>query len=184
MSTAISEQISRIETAKTDISNAVAAKGVTIPADTPIDEYASYIAQIDTGIKVNDIYRVGTIYMSTSPTSPGLLFGGGWEQLKDRFLLGAGTSYTVNSTGGSATVTLTVDQIPSHKHTIKEKWQDNAAVHNHGSMEGYVAQGSNYNEGGTGFTNDSNAILETGGGQSHSNMPPYRVVYMWRRVAW
>ena len=181
MSTAISEQINRIKQAKPDIRNVVAEKGVTIPADTPIDEYASYIAQIDTGISIDDVYPVGAIYISYRAASPAQLFGGRWVQIYDRFLLAVGYNYVGGATGGSATVTLTVDQIPSHKHTIKEKWQDNAAVHNHGSMEGYVAQGSNYSEGGVGFTNDTNAMLETGGGQSHSNMPPYLAVYMWRR---
>ena len=184
MSTAISEQINRIETAKTDISNAVAAKGVTIPADTPIDEYASYIAQIDTGIHINDVYRIGTIYMSTSSTSPGSIFGGGWEQIKGRFLLGAGNNYTVNSTGGSATVTLTANQIPRHTHAAGATNVKYLTIDNSGSSwkipitSGSVS-GDSY--GMAGFTTNT---ASTGGSQSHDNMPPYLVVYMWRRVTW
>ena len=65
------------------------------------------------------IYPVGSIYMSVNNTSPATLFGGTWEQLKDTFLLAAGTSYSAGSTGGAATVTLTAAQsgVPSHAHT-------------------------------------------------------------------
>ena len=63
------------------------------------------------------VYPVGSIYMSTNNTSPATLFGGTWEQLKDRFLLGAGDTYTAGNTGGAATHTLTTTEIPSHTHT-------------------------------------------------------------------
>ena len=48
------------------------------------------------------IYPVGSIYMSVNATSPASLFGGTWEQLKDRFLLAAGDTYAAGSTGGEA----------------------------------------------------------------------------------
>ena len=66
---------------------------------------------------VLDAYPVGSIYMSVNSTSPASLFGGTWEQLKDRFLLGAGDTYTNGSTGGESTHTLTVDEMPSHTHS-------------------------------------------------------------------
>lgn len=64
------------------------------------------------------VYPVGSIYMSVNSTSPATLFGGTWEQLKDRFLIGAGSSYAVNATGGSTTHTLTTSEMPSHTHTF------------------------------------------------------------------
>ena len=54
---------------------------------------------------VDSIYPVGSIYMSVNSTSPATLFGGTWSQLKDRFLLGAGDTYSNGATGGAATVT-------------------------------------------------------------------------------
>lgn len=60
---------------------------------------------------VDSIYPVGSIYMSVNSTSPATLFGGTWSQLKDRFLLGAGDTYSNGATGGVATVTLTTSQI-------------------------------------------------------------------------
>ena len=37
--------------------------------------------------------------------------------LRDRFVVGAGNSYSVGATGGSSTVTLSTNQIPAHSHT-------------------------------------------------------------------
>lgn len=124
---------------------------------------------------INIIYPVGSIYMSVNSTSPQTLFGGTWTQLKDRFLLGAGSTYSNGATGGAATHTLTVDQIPSHRHTI------------HGRIDRYQGSGTvfrelyGYNESGG---NDNNIeSYATGGGKAHNNMPPYLVVYMWKRTA-
>ena len=58
---------------------------------------------------VNLIYPVGSIYISTSSTNPGSLFGGTWQAYgQGRTLIGAGTgndgstsmSFTANATGG------------------------------------------------------------------------------------
>ena len=67
---------------------------------------------------LNLVYPVGSIYLSSNSTNPGTLFGGTWTQIKDRFILTAGNSYTVNSTGGAATVTLSVSNMPSHSHSF------------------------------------------------------------------
>lgn len=63
------------------------------------------------------IYPIGSIYMSANSTSPATLFGGTWTQLKDQFLLCAGSTYNAGSTGGSANVTLTTANMPAHTHT-------------------------------------------------------------------
>ena len=43
------------------------------------------------GLDFDKIYPIGSIYISANSTNPHDLFGGTWEQLKDRFLLGCGT---------------------------------------------------------------------------------------------
>lgn len=145
----------------------------------------AYIKHIDTKqIKVNGkdifdidkIYPIGSIYMSVNSTNPSVLFGGTWEQLKDRFLLGSGNTYSNGATGGAATVTLNINQIPVHSHA-----QVVTANPGTGSINGrrdYVSDNtglSSYQQG----VNTYNA----GGGQAHNNMPPYLVVYMWKRTA-
>ena len=62
-------------------------------------------------------YPVGSYYMSSNSTSPATLFGGTWTQIQNRFIFAAGSGYSVNSTGGSATKTLVTDNIPSHSHS-------------------------------------------------------------------
>lgn len=69
-------------------------------------------------VTVDSIYPVGSIYMSVNSTDPGILFGGTWEQLQGKFLLGASTTYSAGSTGGEASHTLTSSEMPSHTHTF------------------------------------------------------------------
>jgi microcystin-dependent protein len=42
----------------------------------------------------------------------------GTPNLRDRFVIGAGSTYAVNATGGSATATLATTNLPSHTHSI------------------------------------------------------------------
>lgn len=131
-----------------------------------------YIAENDrTNIKEIRalIYPVGSIYMSVNNTNPSTLFGGTWVQLQNRFLLGAGSSYTAGATGGSATHTLTIDEMPSHSHGLK-----NDKTGGSGSAKWVINSSASS---GTGV------ITNTGGNQAHNNMPPYLVVYMWKRTA-
>lgn len=120
-----------------------------------------------------NVYPVGSIYLSVNSTSPASLFGGTWTQLQNRFLLGAGSNYANGATGGAATHTLTIDEIPSHDHA----YVSSAAF-------GTVPSGSAIapiwgdQYGGTGIRTGL-----TGGGAAHNNMPPYLAVYMWKRVS-
>lgn len=121
---------------------------------------------------VNTIYPVGSIYMSINDTNPSTLFGGKWEQLKDRFLLGAGDTYTNGATGGEATHILSIDEIPSHDH----KQRVGTGTGSWGSLFATVN--------GTGPTTVLETyVYNTGGGQPHNNMPPYLAVYMWKRIS-
>lgn len=55
--------------------------------------------------------------MSVNATSPTDLFGGTWEALEQgRVLIGQGSSYPAGSTGGEATHTLSLNEMPSHNH--------------------------------------------------------------------
>ena len=69
-------------------------------------------------------FPVGAIYMSVDSRNPSQIFGGTWEQIKDKFLLCAGTTYKPGTSGGSANhshttgnCTLTSNQMPSHSHS-------------------------------------------------------------------
>ena len=126
-------------------------------------------------IITDSIYPVGSIYMSVDSTSPATLFGGTWEQLKDRFLLGAGDTYTAGNTGGEATHTLTVNEIPSHTHTANT--YTGGTVTQPDYVDGVAINWV------SAYRTSIGTINNTGGGLAHNNMPPYLVVYVWKRTA-
>jgi hypothetical protein len=127
------------------------------------------------------IYPVGSIYMSVNSTSPAILFGGYWEQIQDRFLLSAGSTYIAGSTGGEATHTLTINEIPSHTHSHKDN--DGKLVSWIGGHSGGIAYARSDNEYCLNAWADNNGNADnTGGGQAHNNMPPYLAVYVWKRT--
>ena len=92
----------------------------------------------------------------------------GTPDLRDKFLVGAGSGYNLGNTGGTNTVTLTVAQMPSHNHNIySQDYSANFVTPNAvGSAYTRVAGGWAYN-----------AIQYTGGNQPHENRPPYFAVY-------
>ncbi len=82
------------------------------------------------------IYPVGSIYMSVNSTSPASLFGGTWEELKDKFLLGAGDIYLSGATGGEASHILTTAEMPQHQHDNEIAVTATQASHNHEALTG------------------------------------------------
>ena len=84
-------------------------------------------------------HPVGSLYWTSSSENPAVTFGGGtWKQIKDRFVIAAGDTYNeVDATGGSATVTLGITQIPAHTHGLNSHThtltpQGTVSSHNHG----------------------------------------------------
>lgn len=133
------------------------------------------------GIAVNrkilaDImYPVGSIYISTVSTSPATLFGGSWTQITNRFLYAVPSSSAAKELGGENSHTLTVNEMPSHSHTIwgragSEQW----AL---GDIWFRAAGDGSSNEGRT------TATYNSGGGRPHNNMPQYFTCYAWYRTA-
>jgi microcystin-dependent protein len=107
--------------------------------------------------------------------------GGTWERIKDRFLLAAGDSYTAGDTGGEATHTLTTSEIPDLGTFVALNWSDQ--VHH---TTGIFKNGGMKTQDRTapaGTEMGENYIKASGGEQAHNNMPPYQVVYIWKRTA-
>lgn len=122
---------------------------------------------------------IGSIIMGTgdnfaTQAAVQTIYNGTWEQIKDVFLLAAGDSYIAGSTGGEATHTLTVDEMPKHSHNLPvDKNYGEAAPTERDRIN--LTSGIVYT---TGYASN-----ETGASQPHNNMPPYLTVYMWRRTA-
>lgn len=72
----------------------------------------------------DEIYPIGSIYMSVNNTNPSTLFGGTWEQITGYYLYAGNTNETGGSnitgaaSGETGATALTVNQIPSHTHYI------------------------------------------------------------------
>lgn len=156
---------------------------------TVLDENGYYTkGQTDTLLSewADRIYPVGSIYISVDSTSPASFLGGIWEQIKDTFLLGAGDTYTNGDTGGEATHTLTIDEMPSHNHEFLQGNYNGGSYTDNSKKLWDINGGAD----GNGWRTSSLATVEgfqgvqkTGGSQAHNNMPPYLVVYMWKRTA-
>ena len=112
--------------------------------------------------------------------------------LRDRFVVGAGSSYAVNATGGASSVTLATNQIPAHNHSASSSSSTtiNDSGHSHSisalrpsesgntisTSTGGTAVTASTNSATTGITastSTSTSIGNTGGGGSHENRPPY-----------
>lgn len=135
---------------------------------------------IDSKSLLDRTYPVGSIYMSTVSTNPKDLFGGTWEALGGRFLIGADGTYKAGSTGGEATHILTENEMPSHAHSAGA--YDGYSIQNNGLITGGDVQGVTINTGVRGASSRI-ATNNTGGGQAHNNLPPYLSVYMWKRTS-
>lgn len=125
---------------------------------------------------LNLMYPVGSVYISVNGTDPTILFGGKWEEIEGRFLLGADSTYKAGTTGGEATHKLTVNEMPKHKHD----WRGYTKV-NYGSAYAAAIFGQDLVNTDSGDYKDKGP-QSVGDDQPHNNMPPYLVVYMWKRV--
>lgn len=89
----------------------------------------------------------------------------GTPDLRDRFIVGAGSSYSVGNTGGSESVTLNWSMVPAHQHWIKYN-----VVHvNPSASSGTGVIAVNIGDSGRPISND----YDGGGGGPHENRPPY-----------
>ena len=122
------------------------------------------------------VYPVGSIYLSYNHTAPETLFGGVWERIAGRFLLAAEAGDTIGTTGGEATHTLSLNELPPHHHTSMKRAESTDDYVKAGDRAWGIKAGSTAD--GVGY-----ATSDTGGGAPHNNMPPYITVSVWRRTA-
>lgn len=129
-------------------------------------------------------YPVGSYYISSVATSPATLFGGTWVQVRDRFILAAGSSYSAGTltnpaTGGSATKSLAVANIPSHTHTFTTATggahthtvngtTQSAGAHTH-TVSGTADEAGNHNHSVSGASASNGAHTHTTSGTAASN---------------
>lgn len=81
----------------------------------------------------------------------------------------------VNKVGGDKAVTLTTAQIPPHKHLSGHVA---APRGQRGGDQWFLILTKNQND----TTSYNNETTATGDGRAHNNLPPYQVLYMWKRT--
>ena len=136
---------------------------------------------------INSIYPVGSIIIRDDTEDMSNFLGFTWEKVfAGRVLVGLDTSQTefntIGKTGGEKTHKLTIDEMPSHNHDMKDN-----------IYGGYVNALGIKADGGGGSrklpsfaqtdTNSSYIPDYTGGSKAHNNMPPYQVVAYWKRIS-
>lgn len=162
--TVIKEDISQLQTETTQLNDDVT---MLMGAFTSVTDLTKQLFLL--------MHRVGDIIFSTSDENPSTIYGGTWVAWgKGQVPVGVDTSdsdfNTVEKTGGEKEHTLTVDEMPSHKHDFGQQF---AATSNLSGAYGY------YMIAGT----QTDVIKNTGGNQPHNNLQPYITCYMWKRTA-
>ena len=102
-------------------------------------EVEAKIKEILAAQREEDLAKV-RYWVSDDPTSPASFIGGTWERVEGEFIMGASSAYPVGTTGGSATHTQTVAEMPSHNHSgstgsagshSQSAWTGGAGGHSH-----------------------------------------------------
>lgn len=164
-------------------------------------------------LAVEKAWPINSIFITTVPTNPHTLLGiGTWTRFaKGRTLVSLDEAQeefnAAEETGGVKEVALSAAQMPAHTHTTPAHTH-NVPSHTHGiKVEWGTADTGSTNRlnrvGGAGIpgtvdtedgTTQSSGTLTTtpggagtsgsaGAGDPHTNLPPYVVVYMWKRTA-
>lgn len=98
----------------------------------------------------------------------------GTPNLTDRFVVGAGSTYTVGAVGGEATHTLTTAELPSHDHSFYA-WSSSGSGGTHDYLKANVSSGGQVGKerGAVSRTTSTEMVGSTGSGVAHENRPPY-----------
>jgi microcystin-dependent protein len=153
-------------------------KPLTAVQGSPYQEYATYTSESSKKLQDgnNVLIPTGMIMMwngqvANIPAGWALCDGGnGTPDLRDRFIVGAGSSYGVGDTGGEASHKLIIDEMPRHSH--KSATNTNVIAGN-GWASGFAGGGSNGIDTGGVTTRFNDLITDQGGSLPHENRPPY-----------
>lgn len=122
----------------------------------------------------------GALFCSNDPTSPAELYGGTWERIEGKFIMGASDTYPAGSTGGSATHRQTAKEVASHTHDIGTNVS--GTLMTVPQWKFYITSVSQVTDP-NGYKCYGMATNTTGDGEPMNILNPYYSAYIWRRVA-
>ena len=129
-------------------------------------DYEEIVAAIEVAVN-NKAHPPKSLWFTESDDDPAEIFGGFWEKIVDRVIVGAGGKYSVGSTGGSADAV-----VVSHTHKF------NTLAGSAGSGYSQPTATSSYSQ-----TFTSAVTQSAGESGTEKNMMPYRAFYIWYRYA-
>lgn len=104
-----------------------------------------------------------------------------WSMLTDRIILGAGGKYGVNVTGGEESHTLSIEELPSHKHDVvfmQNNYPRKAGIYTTNATHGHGFEAGSYGETGTNRLGEY-TTTNVGGNKAFSILPPFITMYIW-----
>lgn len=120
-----------------------------------------YIASGRVNMQVSSPYEVGDIFITVNNVNPSTRFGGTWELIENRFLVGAGDLYDINGTGGSADAVVVSHTHPQVAHTHNVGTQSARHTHTINSDTHYHQYGYGQNRAAQGDSRNTAASTTT-----------------------
>lgn len=120
-------------------------ESMTSENSTAITALEEKIGQLEKNLQ--KFYPVGSVYMTFGSENPADLYGGKWEKVEDTFLMCAGSIYPANSTGGSNTVMLEAENIPSLNIAGSTAAKNGIGTSANGAYNGTITSQGNYTGG-------------------------------------
>lgn len=176
-----------ISTATQEVINDVISSVETV--DNKVDDVDKKVDNIllDNAEALKDalrdiFYPIGTIYESVNPTNPSEFIGGTWESWgAGRVSVGVDEDdedfNSAEMTGGEKDHILTIEEIPSHTHSVGYSIDDYVKTIFSEDVV-FTVDNSVYE-----INRQSDPPTNVGNGEAHNNLQPYITSYKWKRIA-
>lgn len=137
-------------------------------------------------LNVDDVYPIGSVYISFNSTSPAQLFGGTWERISNKFLYGTSDDNAIGQTGGSNTHTHNINDLVALL-TLNDNGTElhidakNKSASTWATNRKYIINSGSWTSASS--NDDTLGTTISGSLGNGDNMPPNIKVAIWKRIA-